>query len=63
MFKRATLDKSIGRDRLEYVAGMDLLSNPFLAAERWQKFNKMQRREAAQFDPFASYKKDPFYYM
>jgi hypothetical protein len=60
-FTRATSEKQIPRELMDHLLSGGISHNPFVMAERWQKYNKRKYRDSVQFDPFASYKRDVFY--
>lgn len=61
VFKRATLEKPVPTELLDQFLTGGVTPNISLMYERWQKYNKKKHREAIQFDPFESYKRDAFF--
>lgn len=60
-FSRSTEEKPIPQELVEHLISGGISYDPFVMAERWEKYNKKKYRDAVQFDPFQSYKRDPFY--
>jgi hypothetical protein len=60
-FTRSTNEKQIPRELLDHLLSGGISYDPFVMAERWQKYNKRKYRDSVQFDPFESYKRDAFY--
>jgi hypothetical protein len=60
-FTRFTEEKPVPENLLEQLLTGGVSPNVSLMYERWQKYNQKHRRSAVQFDPFESYRRDPFY--
>lgn len=60
-FSRSTRERPVPIELLEHLMTGGIHIDPFVLAERWQKYNKKKYRDAVQFDPFESYKRDVFY--
>lgn len=62
-FSRSTSERPIPQELVDHLMSGGISIDPFVMAERWQKYNKKKYRDAVQFDPFQSYKRDVFYEM
>ncbi|MCC2679050.1 MAG: hypothetical protein K0R29_1626 [Pseudobdellovibrio sp.] len=60
-FRRFTEEKPVPEELLEQLLTGGVSPNISSMYERWQKYNEKKRRKAVEFDPFSSYKNDPFY--
>jgi flagellar motor protein MotB len=63
VFQRSTSEKPIADNMAGQLADLSLLGNPLLIGEKIEKYNRKKRRENLKFDPFESYRQDPFYIL
>lgn len=63
VFQRLTGEKPVADSMAGQLADLSLLGNPLLIAEKIEKYNRKKRRENLKFDPFESYRRDPFYLL
>jgi hypothetical protein len=61
VFTRSTLEKPVPDNLKDQLLEGGVSPNISQMYENWKKYNKMKYRNATQFDPFASYKRDEFY--
>lgn len=61
VIKRATAEKPIPNSLKDHLLSGGISHDPFAMAERWEKYRKKQRLAIGDYDPFASYRKDPAY--
>lgn len=62
-FVRSTEEAPIAGSLVGQIADARLLANPFLIAEKFEKYNRKKKRDLRQFDPFESYRRDRFYLL
>lgn len=63
VFQRSTEEKPVADNMAGQLADLSLLGNPLLIGEKIEKYNRKKRRENLKFDPFESYRRDPFYLL